>query len=192
MLSHDAAKLFKTQDTGYLRTMIQKTRKIRERIEQEYVLGGDDNAEHNLKLLKKGRKTEPSDHVVFVDSREDQKSYDHTTGPESNGHDQSVEDHDEDLDDDIEVDENKLDGKGFSSRKASGKDILALQEAHRLRKRRKREQEAKLNRLEALQQREEDLRAAERELELQRAKMNNNVGGITKAGHKFKVKARKR
>lgn len=65
VLSHDAVKLLKTQDAGYLKTMAQATRKKRERLEEEILvqegvqgLGGQD-----------GRR-----HVVFVESREEQKN----------------------------------------------------------------------------------------------------------------------
>lgn len=33
---------------------------------------------------------------------------------------------------------------------------------------------------------------AERELELQRAKLSNSIGGVTKAGFKWKVRERKK
>jgi U3 small nucleolar RNA-associated protein 11 len=38
-LSNDAVKLMKTQDVGYLRTVLQQTRRERERLEQEFVSG---------------------------------------------------------------------------------------------------------------------------------------------------------
>ena len=49
-----------------------------------------------------------------------------------------------------------------------------------------------MSRLRALKKRESELVAAEEELELQRAKMNNTVGGVNKNGVKFKVRERKR
>lgn len=53
-------------------------------------------------------------------------------------------------------------------------------------------QEKRLERLKALVAREEELMLAERELELQRAKMANNIGGVNKEGVKFKIRERKR
>lgn len=65
VLSHDAVKLLKTQDAGYLRTMAQATRKKRERLEEEVLI------QEGIKGLerKDGRR-----HLVFVESREEQKN----------------------------------------------------------------------------------------------------------------------
>jgi U3 small nucleolar RNA-associated protein 11 len=54
------------------------------------------------------------------------------------------------------------------------------------------EKEKRLERLEALMTREKELILAERELELQRGKMTNSIGGVNKNGVKFKVRERKR
>lgn len=62
----------------------------------------------------------------------------------------------------------------------------------RLQKLRKRAQEGRLSRLKLLKIREKELLAAERELELQRARMSNSIGGVTKAGFKWKVRERKK
>lgn len=65
VLSHDAVKLLKTQDAGYLKTMAQATRKKRERLEEEILvqegIGGLEGQD--------GRT-----HVLFVESREEQKN----------------------------------------------------------------------------------------------------------------------
>lgn len=65
VLSHDAVKLLKTQDAGYLKTMAQATRKKRERLEEEIL------AQEGVKGLGRqdGRRK-----VVFVESREEQKN----------------------------------------------------------------------------------------------------------------------
>lgn len=65
VLSHDAVKLLKTQDAGYLKTMAQATRKKRERLEEEILV------QEGVKGLEgqDGRR-----HVVFVESREEQKN----------------------------------------------------------------------------------------------------------------------
>lgn len=65
VLSHDTVKLLKTQDAGYLRTMAQATRKKRERLEEEVLI------QEGIKGLerKDGRR-----HLVFVESREEQKN----------------------------------------------------------------------------------------------------------------------
>jgi U3 small nucleolar RNA-associated protein 11 len=48
------------------------------------------------------------------------------------------------------------------------------------------------NHLEALKDRERDLSVALSQLQHQRARMNNTVGGVNKEGVKFKVRERKR
>lgn len=66
VLSHDAVKLLKTQDAGYLKTIAQTTRKKRERLEEEILV------QEGLKGLKgqqDGRK-----HLIFVESKEEQKN----------------------------------------------------------------------------------------------------------------------
>lgn len=65
VLSHDAVRLLKTQDAGYLKTMAQATRKKRERLEEEILV------QEGVKGLEgqDGRR-----HVVFVESREEQKN----------------------------------------------------------------------------------------------------------------------
>ena len=194
VLSHDAVKLYKTQDAGYLRTMAQKTRFERERMEQEYLLEQDVEAKKTtFKLLKKTPGTIDSNRVVFVDSKVDQQMYDKDSsllqlGDSANKHPRlEAEDDSEDMADD--------DGRN-RSKSASGKgaidDRAQLREARALRKRRARALEARKVKLAALKEREDNLNAAERELETQRGKMNNSIGGVTKAGVKFKVRERKR
>lgn len=64
VLSHDAVKLLKTQDAGYLKTMAQATRKKRERLEEEILV------QQGVKGLGRqdGRRK-----VIFVESREEQE-----------------------------------------------------------------------------------------------------------------------
>lgn len=66
VLSHDAVKLLKTQDAGYLKTIAQTTRKKRERLEEEILV------QEGLKGLKgqDGRRR----HLIFVESKEEQKN----------------------------------------------------------------------------------------------------------------------
>ena len=51
---------------------------------------------------------------------------------------------------------------------------------------------ARLRLLEAIKRRERELVTAEQELDLQRAKMSNSIGGLNKKGVKFKIRERKR
>lgn len=61
-----------------------------------------------------------------------------------------------------------------------------------LRKQCRKEQDARRSKLAALKAREKDLIEAENELDLQRAKMSNSVGGTTKGGAKWRVRERKK
>lgn len=206
VLSHDAVKLLKTQDAGYLKTMAQATRKKRERLEEEILvqdgakrLGGQD-----------GR------HLVFVESREEQKNVIETLkGFKADDDDDgcrlsipprlrgikapeiSCEINCLHLADEIHItgsengDQSPPDQQ--PDRTSNQKeDLSKLENERRLRKLRKRAQARRLSRLELLKAREKELLAAERELELQRAKMSNSVGGVNKAGFKWKVRERKK
>jgi U3 small nucleolar RNA-associated protein 11 len=130
-LSHDVVMLLKTQDAGYLRTVLQKTRIERRK------------AEHAATLTKTVDKTSQP-RKIFVESIEKQAEY----ADQDDGQDDS-EDSD---DDDKPLPEN----------------------------------------LRALKKRERELTTALHELEMQRAKMSNSIGGINKDGVKFKVRGRKR
>ncbi|KAI9368100.1 small-subunit processome [Aspergillus egyptiacus] len=205
-LSHEAIKLLKTQDAGYLRTVGERVRRQLEKVEEEVriqegmqtVLGGeeDDDAQKKQQEFddeddefgfdfgepeKKPRK------LVFADDREQQKVLK-----------RSLEDMDEDED---EEDEEGGDSFGAlqreqqqkkKSRKQLEAEQQALYETRRARKMKKRAMEAKRNKLKALQKQHADITAAERALDLQRAKMSNSIGGVNKNGLKFKIRERKR
>jgi U3 small nucleolar RNA-associated protein 11 len=191
VLSHEAVKLLKTQDSGYLRTMIQKTRRALEKLEKEFVLREGQGAEvlGELEDHKEGQ------HVVFVDTREDQKQY--IPGQRLSSHpgytrqeeDQSTKLVANEADGDTEMASTT---RAPRSRRALEREEAAQKEERLLRKQHKKEQDARRSKLAALKSREKDLIDAENELELQRAKMSNSVGGVTKAGVKWKVKERKK
>ncbi|MCJ1297279.1 hypothetical protein MMC08_000065 [Hypocenomyce scalaris] len=196
VLSQDVVKLLKTQDAGYLRTMAQKARRERERLEEEYILGEGDA----VTVLGGNSNGGDGKHIVYVESTAEQKIFnpagyfdtatdglnrrynrprteqevfsDSGRGPE----DESVQPKDEIP----------------KSRSVAEAEEQALKDVRALRKRRKREQEVRKSKLEALKARERDLVAAEQALELQRAKMSNSIGGVTKAGVKWKVRERKK
>ena len=190
MLSQEAVKLLKTQDSGYLRTMLQKTRRALEKREQEFILREGQGAEGLGSSSNSGQ----GQHVVFVGSKEEQKQRLMWQGIAKSS------DADQDLQGHSGID--GLDGAGKTSgssaprrpksRRALEREELAKKEELILRKKHKKEQEARRTKLAALKAREKDLMDAENELELQRAKMSNNVGGVTKAGLKWKVRERKK
>ena len=191
-LSHDTVKLLKSQDAGYLRTMLQKTRKDRERLEMEIQIEDRDGGE--LKLLKNGGGVSGK-HTVFVRSRDEQKEFDPKQwfGTDDLGLEKSYNRPKKTMGEDTE--DAQEPGEPESSRRSQKQLEIERQASKDERKEREKKfksQEAQKNLLEAVRQREHDLIAAEEELELQRAKMANTVGGINKNGVKFKIRERKR
>jgi U3 small nucleolar RNA-associated protein 11 len=166
-LSVDAVKLLKTQDRGYLGLVGGRVRRERERVERE--VGGSEGWMGGEKVL-------------FVEGREEQRSL---VGRLERGGDGEGEG------EVVEGDE-----QAETKMKKSGKEIEAMKQKVReeraARKRRNRVREARLVKLQALKKREKDVMAAERELEWQRARMANKVGGVNKNGVKWKIRERKR
>jgi len=78
------------------------------------------------------------------------------------------------------------------SRKQAEKEKDRLSQLKADRKRRKRLQELRTAKLDVLKKRQKEIQAAANELELQRAKMGNAIGGTNKHGVKFKLRERKR
>ncbi|KAL0264314.1 hypothetical protein SLS55_000262 [Diplodia seriata] len=186
-LTDDVVKLLKTQDAGYIRTMLQQVRKERERVEEGFVL---DDEEGEIEALK-GRRVGKGKHTVFVGDREEQKGF----APEEWF----------DVEDEMDLertwnrpkkqaekhgDAEDLEETGGQQKKAAKE--LDGREKRALEKRREKAQQSRRSRVEGLKKKEQDLMAAEKELEDQRARMNNNVGGVNKNGVKFKVRERKR
>ncbi|KAL4917864.1 small-subunit processome [Aspergillus aurantiobrunneus] len=197
-LDHEALKLMKTQDAGYLRTVGERVRREMEKLEMEVrvqegmgVVDGYNNKGGNGEDEddewdgfdggeKKARK------VVFADDREEQKSLKREL--------------EEDEDEDDEEEEERDDSFGAlareqqkkKSRKQIEAETQALNETRRARKMKRRAQQARQNKLKTLQKQYADITAAERALDLQRARMSNTVGGVNKNGLKFKIKERKR
>ncbi|KAL8952857.1 MAG: hypothetical protein Q9222_001249 [Ikaeria aurantiellina] len=190
-LSQDAVKLLKTQDAGYLRTMMQKTRKECQKVEEEcflqksgiiQVAGGQD-------VSRRG------EHVVFVESGEQQRSL-------------CVErdENDISLPGDVVRQQHTSSGNKKDVLQSFGQmpidsrqmkrqeleELLASKREKAFRKRRKRERQSQQSRLNALKARGKDLLAVEQQLDLQRAKMNNSIGGTNKAGVGWKVRERKK
>jgi U3 small nucleolar RNA-associated protein 11 len=177
VLSMDVVRLLKTQDVGYVRTMLQKTRKEREKLEEEVQLEGKGKF-----VPLKGAKDEEDEwesdeeqaanKISFVDSKEEQ------------------EDMQTDAEDEEPSEEDDKSKK--KSRKEAEAQRAAQIAAGRARKKRARQQEVRRELLKAVHKRENDLVIAEQELDLQRAKMSNSVGGTNKNGLTFKIRQRKR
>ena len=184
-LSHDAVKLLKTQDAGYLQTMIQKTRRAIRKLEQEFVL----RAGEGVDVLGGREQSGRGQHLIFVDDEEEQMQY----GPKGRARAIPYQEKAPRLGGDEDEEEIEGDGKTTppKSRQRLAKEALAAKEEKALQRSHRKEQNARKSKLAALKTREKDLRDAENELELQQAKMSNSVGGVTKTGVKWKVRERK-
>ncbi|OAX85424.1 hypothetical protein ACJ72_00195 [Emergomyces africanus] len=175
-LSHEAIKLLKTQDAGYLRVVGEKVRRQLEGVEQEARLqDGMSGA-----LERKGRK------IVFADSLEEQRRL------RAEKRETEEEDDEEEM-----VEERKLSGgekpkQAHKSKKQIEAEERARKEMLAARRLKKRAAEVRRNKLEALRIQHKELLAAEQELDRQRAKMENSVGGVNKYGIKWKIRERKK
>ncbi|MCJ1422703.1 hypothetical protein MMC29_000583 [Sticta canariensis] len=198
VLSQNTVKLLKTQDACFLKTMIQTTRKVRERLEQEVTIGGGEDV--GLTSGEFGRVQ--SRHMCFVDTVEEQKQFNTKGVPGtkraefSPAFDPSRVEQDDLLEIGEEIDNGpsqlrKL-RKTSSSHRDLKEDDSALRKDKFLRKLRKRGKEARTSRLNLLKLRERELLAAEQEIGLQRAKMNHSVRGMNKTGVKWKPRERKK
>jgi len=189
-LSVEVVKLLKTQDAGYIRTMLQVTRKEREELEQKLIM----EEQGEVRAVRDGERVKQGKHRVFVEDEEEQKEFD----PDSwFGQGKEIPARNDsptfgDLQDESSEDEQPIQQPNTLSKKKIEAQEQARREARKFRKDRERGQERLVSRLRAIKKRESELLAAEEELELQRAKMNNTVGGVNKNGVKFKIRERKR
>jgi U3 small nucleolar RNA-associated protein 11 len=195
-LSHDAVKLLKSQDAGYLRAVAGQGRRELERLEQAVGL--------ESVLLGSGRR-QVAKKVVFVDGEESGEQ-------EKRGRKRKVEEMDQEQDGMNVMGTNAnansvvLDGPEFHNEdqtsaatptKAKSKKTLQAGQQVKLdlraaRRRRKRLGELRAAKLEALRKRQKEIMVAAGQLELQRAKMSRTVGGVNKDGVKWKIRERKK
>lgn len=187
MLSQNAVKLLKTQDLAYLQSSLQRTAKAIDKLEHEFTVG----AANNVQVL--GQEDESrgnSQHLVFVDDEKDQARIASQTSsamPPRRGLDNLPASEA----DNYENSSLKLKQVRESRRQLAREAVIARETAMIQRKHRK-EQNARRVKLAALKNRRKDLRSAEEELERQRAKMSNSIGGVTKSGKKWRIRERKR
>ncbi|KAH8432239.1 rRNA-processing protein UTP11 [Aspergillus melleus] len=203
-MSHDAVKLLKTQDAGYLRTVGERVRRQLEKVEQEVrlqdglqeIFGGKEKEDDGEEMdededefgfdfgdedVKKPRK------MVFADDQVEQRSL-----QKKKLRDEEDEDEDEDDEEDDSFGGMQKRQQQKKSRKELEAERQALVEARRMRKTKKRAAEARQNKLKALQKQHADITAALNELDWQRARMENSVGGTNKDGIKWKIRERKK
>lgn len=197
-LSQEAVRLLKTQDAGYLRTMAQKTRKERERLEKDYLLGDG----KGVRVLGQKAEEVAGEHVIFVKSKEEQRDFDPEEWFETSGKGldktynrprttQNEESMGSGAGDGEEA-AKKEEAATSKPKRIKVAELQARKDEKALRRLHQRGEDARRHRLEAAKARERDLIAAERELDFQRAKMSNSVGGVNRNGVKWKVKERKR
>ncbi|KAF9729017.1 hypothetical protein PMIN06_005478 [Paraphaeosphaeria minitans] len=186
-LDMDVVNLLKTQDAGYIRTMLQMVRNEREELEKRLVLEDDE-----VRVLKDGDNEKKGRHTVYVGKKEEQDEFDEEEwfgkGAEMPGRGVGKEPQVEDDDDDEGTPKKH---KRPSKKQQEAKALAQKQEKLFMSKRERAQQRAAAH-LEAVKARERALMAAEEELEIQRAKMNHTVGGVNKNGVKFKIRERKR
>ncbi|EMC98738.1 hypothetical protein BAUCODRAFT_379449 [Baudoinia panamericana UAMH 10762] len=169
-LGEETVKLMKTQDEGYLRTVLGGVKRARERVEREVMLGKVGVGVGSVGGHGNERKVFGEDGLEVV--------------PE--------------LDVDVEVDGEADDFDDFMSEdekdeQQDANDTKDLTPEQMKAKRRKQHTfEVKKRQLERLKQREEQLTIALRGVEEQKARMNGTTGGVNKNGITFKQRQRKR
>lgn len=211
-LSHEAIKLLKTQDAGYLRTTGEKVRREMEKMEREVrlqegmreVMGEGHGGKREQGRRQRQDEDEMMDigedgfgfdfgdeekdakprKLVFADDRQEQREL------KKRKLDEEAEDGHYDEDEDVDSLEQQQ--KQKKSRKQLEAERQTFVEQRRARKIRKRATEARENKLKALKQQYTDISAAERELDWQRGRMDNSVGGTNKNGIKWKIRERKK
>ena len=187
VLDQDVVKLLKTQDAGYVTTMLQKTKRALAKLEQEFLL----NEGKSVDLPGACSSQKKGSHTVFVDGeKQGQYKPEHKIAlrPDSTRKLEIPSMNEEANDSDGQP---WVQGLPMSRRAAKGQELVSKQD-ELWRKHCKKEQDAQTSKLAALSAREQDLIEAKNELDLQRAKMSNSVGGTTKGGAKWRVRERKK
>ncbi|KAH7112455.1 U3 snoRNP-associated protein-like protein Utp11 [Dendryphion nanum] len=178
-LNIDVAKLLKTQDANYIRTMLQMIRKEKEELEQRVMLS-------DKKIQTLGSKSKKAKHTAFVGDVDEQEDFDPEEWSSAGKPQVIVPELEEDEEQDEASRPKKLSKKQQDAQKLAEKEELSRES------KRERTHERVLAHLKGLKTKEKDLMTAERELELQRAKMSGSIGGVNKSGVKYKIRERKR
>ena len=188
-LSADTVRLLKTQDIGYLRTALGKVAAERKRAEESYMIGSIHGGEESpLRIAgverKRGNKT------IFVNDQDAQKQFNggllgfDTTKQEDSQNNQALHG---DFDDN-----NATTAHRHALRSAKLETRRRAEEAALLKKARK-SQTSRGTRVEAMKERENALKLAEKEVEMQRLGMGKKRQGIgmNKWGTKFRFRERR-
>ena len=186
LLSHDAVKLLKSQDAGYLRVALGRGRKEMRKVQEEVGLdaAGKESArkivfDEEGQITRRGKKRSlEGDVLADVDINEVSA----VKAPSDDGMENEG----------TEVVEVTLPKPKIKSRKVLSAEKDAATRLKTERKKRRRLQEMRVAKLELLKKRQKEITAAADRLELQRAKMARTIGGSNKNGVKFKIRERKR
>ena len=184
-LGPDVVRLLKTQDIGYLQCMLQKTQRAIQRLEHEFVLGEGAGVD----VLGESKNVGRAQHVFLVQDVQTQKRYAPLQTAECNVELDGDLLHEKDEEHEVVGGEDAV-GKR-KTRRQTEQEALAAKKEKAQRKGYRQGQEAQKRKLAALRIREKDLGDAMDEVQHQRAKMSNSVGGVTKTGLKWKTRERK-
>ncbi|KAK5132165.1 hypothetical protein LTR08_000322 [Meristemomyces frigidus] len=169
-LGHAVVRLMKTQDEGYLRTMLQSTRRMRERVGEEVVVGEMGVAGEGPAGGKR--------RVVFDEDGVAQPARQNNTNTNNDDDDDDADD-DEMIWSDEEADSAPpgppLSKPALAARRRT-RTALATKQRHHA----------------TLRDREAQLGLALRRVSHQRGRMSNIAGGVNKSGVQFKQRERKR
>ncbi|KAL8974660.1 MAG: hypothetical protein Q9197_001094 [Variospora fuerteventurae] len=191
-LSQDAAKLLKTQDAGYLKTTLQQTRSRREKTEQQFHLLND---LVGVQLLGGGNDAKSGRHIIFAVELSEQNTICSTPREQNvSASNQGKLPQPSQLDD-TDRGQRRRNSISMDPRLLAREEVNispSLKQERIARKFRKRQREGQKSLLKALKDREKGLRAMEQQLDHGRARMSNSVGGINKAGIKWKIRERKK
>jgi U3 small nucleolar RNA-associated protein 11 len=181
-LSHDAVKLLKTQDAGYLRVALAKGRKDMKKVNEELGAAGQ----------RDGKKTIFEDDEAVSRAPKRRRTSEEEILDEVDANDLAYPDLPalEAFDTEFAPTHPTKTSRAAAKTRKDKEDAAARLRAER--KKRRRLQDVRKVRLEMLQKRQKEILAAADQLDLQRAKMAKTVGGVNRNGVKFKVRERKR
>lgn len=198
-LGNEAVKLLKTQDAGYLRTVTGRTRRELERTREDIELAEVMRRRRDWAGQREGKVLFDQDgEEVVIKKRRVTAT---TSSSSSNDIVEQLDRHsaDEAPTSQVPHDSERTTStseeilhKQHKSAKQLQKDKDRQAQLKVDRKKRKRLQEARTAKLEALKKRQSQILAAADALELQRLKMAGAVGGVNSKGVKFKIRERKR
>lgn len=195
-MRHETVQLLKTQDAGYLRTARNRVRRELERLKEEWGVvekGMADPSNGALDVV--GDIGKRNRHMVFVEDESQQNSFDAAEwfGTDESGLSRA---YNRPRRQTMAASEQSEETKSITATRQVERNPDNVKQAFKDKRRasEKREKELAMRKakLSSLGQQEKELAIAERELDLQRARMSNSIGGVNKNGIKFKIRERKK